>query len=244
MALFKKDKSPVKYSAPIGPEMNFVSNEAFNTIRTNLRFSKIKENCAEVIAITSATPHDGKSYVAINTAYALAKSGLKVLLIDADLRKPTIAKKLNLRTSIGLTELILDMAKVKDVTIKNIFNESLDLIVSGTIPPNPSELLGSDQMKKIIKDLSLKYDYIILDMPPVESVIDTISLSEVLDGAVMVVRHKLTRKSTLRESMRQLDFASIKVLGFVYNAYELENRRYYNSYKYNYNYRYYYKNYK
>ena len=240
MGLFSKKTNNIYYAAPNGPEMSFVSTEAFNTIRTNLRFSRTSENEASVIAITSSTPNDGKSYVAINTAYSLAKSGLKVLLMDGDLRKPTIAKKLNMKNVQGLTELILGMAKFKDVIVKNVFNESLDILMSGTIPPNPSELLSSDEMKDIVRNLKSKYDYIIVDMPPVESVIDTIALAEVLDGVVMVVRHNLTRRSTLKESLRQLDFAGIKILGFVYNGYEIENRYYYN----NYSYRYYYKNYR
>ena len=228
----KSSKKDVRSWIPNGKDASLNTQEAFNTIRTNLRFSHTDKEGAMVIGITSSFPTEGKSYCSINIAYSIARSGSKVLLIEGDLRKPTLAYKMMMRSvgNKGLTDLLCGMTNVKEAITTSSLHENLDVMFSGNVPPNPQELLGSNRMKKLIEALSGAYDYLIIDLPPIVSVSDTLSLSSVLDGVVLVVREKVSQKRLLKDSIRQLKYADIKIFGFVYNDSNMEKNSYYGKY--------------
>ena len=232
----KSNKKEVRSWIPNGKEASVMSQEAFNTIRTNLRFSCVEKEGANVVGVTSSFPAEGKSYCSINIAYSIARSGSKVLLMEGDLRKHTLGYKMKMRTSgtKGLTDLLCGMVNVKEAIVKSNLHENLDVMFSGNVPPNPQELLGSNRMVKLIEALSGAYDYIIIDLPPVMSVSDALSLSKCLDGAVVVVREKVSQKRILKDSIKQLQYAGIKVFGFVYNDVNIEKNSYYGKYGYGY----------
>ena len=220
-----------------GPNMNFAATEAFKVLRTNLMFSFSNEGKGYVIGITSAVQNEGKSSTACNIAYVLAESGAKVLLLEADLRKPTIASKLVLAKTPGLTNLLVSTQEYGDVVQHCAAAEGMDIITSGDIPPNPSELLTSGRMQRLLEQLKEKYDYIIVDLPPVNVVSDAIAISRFLDGILLVVRNEYSDKKCLTEAMRQLSMVDVRILGFVYRDTYLAKKKY--GYRYRYGSRYY-----
>lgn len=239
MGLSKK-KEVRNFVAPIGPNLSFASSEAFNLVRTNIRFSCTKKDSATIVAVTSATPSDGKSYCAINLAYSLSKLDVKTLIIDCDLRKPSVAKKLGIPRKTGLTNLLLGEITSQEAVQKFSLSE-MYFIDSGIIPSNPSEVLASQGMKDLLENLSKEYKYIVLDLPPIGSVSDPVSLSGSVDGVVLVVRKGLTQKRHIREAVRQLQFSGMNIFGFIFNGDLFESKYYKNSYKSYYKY---YRNYK
>lgn len=233
----KRDKKLQADSSLIGPHVSFAAKEAYKLLRTNLMFSFSNEGEGRVIGITSAVQNEGKSLTSCNIACALAETGAKVLLLDADLRRPTIAAKMHLTKALGITNVLVSRMDVEEVIQTNDVMPGLDVISSGDIPPNPSELLGSNRMGKTIEQLRKKYDYIVVDLPPVTVVSDTLAISKYLDGVVVVVRSGISEKKMLAEAMRQLNMVSVRVLGFVYRAdssgkkpYKKRYYRYYNEY--------------
>lgn len=228
----KNNKKGVRSWIPNGKDASIMAQEAFNTVRTNLRFSQIDKEGANVIGVTSSFPAEGKSYCSINIAYSIARSGSRVLLMEGDLRKPTLAYKMKMRTGStkGLSDLLCGMANVKEAVFKSTLHGNLDVMFSGNVPPNPYELLSSNRMVKLVEALGSAYDYIIIDLPPVISVSDTLSLSTCLDGVVVVVREKVSQKRTLKDSVKQLQHAGIKILGFVYNDVNMDKNTYYGKY--------------
>lgn len=228
----KKNKKDVRSWIPNGKDASVISQESFNTIRTNLRFSTVDKEGANVIGVTSSFPAEGKSYCSINIAYSIARSGSKVLLLEGDLRKPTLSYKMKMRTNgiKGLTDLLCGLTNVKEAIAKSNLHENLDVMFSGNVPPNPQELLGSNRMVKLVEALSSAYDYIIIDLPPVISVSDALSLSNCLDGVVVVVRENVSQKRILKDSVKQLQHAGIKIFGFVYNDVNVSKNTYYGKY--------------
>ena len=220
-----------KKNAKIGEELSFASKEAYNLLRTNISFAFPDQAGGRVLGVSSACPQEGKSTTAINLAYSLADADNKVLLIDADMRRPSVCFTLELEMSPGLSNML---AGNKDVNInKGKLLEKLDIITSGDIPPNPSELIGSQKMKDFLDDCRKKYDYVIVDLPPVLSVADTLALSKYIDGVVIIVRHNNAKRRDVVETIRQLEFANAKVVGFVYNKIESKGvARYYKPTKY------------
>ena len=173
----KKDKKKAAQQAPVVDtstlcdDLNFASREAYKRLRTNIMFSFAEEAPCRIIGVTSSLRGEGKSVTAINTAYTMAQSGKKVLLIDADMRIPTVAKKLELPANTsGLSNLLVGVDK-KDEIIQHIKflknNVQLDILTAGELPPNPSELLGSKRMEVLLDTLKKHYNYIIIDLPPV-----------------------------------------------------------------------------
>ena len=228
----KKNKKDVRSWIPNGKDASVMSQESFNTIRTNLRFSTVDKEGANVIGVTSSFPAEGKSYCSINIAYSIARSGSKVLLVEGDLRNPTLSYKMKMRTNgiKGLTDLLCGLTNVKEAIAKSNLHENLDVMFSGNVPPNPQELLGSNRMVKLVEALSSAYDYIIIDLPPVISVSDALSLSNCLDGVVVVVRENVSQKRILKDSVKQLQHAGIKIFGFVYNDVNVSKNTYYGKY--------------
>lgn len=212
-------------------DMDFASTEAFNLLRTNLVLSFPDENRgARVIGLTSTEHAEGKSMTAINMAAALAKAGHKTLLMEGDLRLPVIGKYLKMEKSAGISDFLTGMAELQNIVHRGVGYPEMDVILCGQIPPNPSELLSSQRMAGILHGLGEIYDYVILDLPPVGAVSDPLALLPFLDGMAVVVRHDVTRKPDLTETMRQLQNNNVKVLGFVYNGVDANSRKYYKKY--------------
>lgn len=201
----------------LGPNLDFASSEAYKLLRTNLIFSFPNKEGGKIIGLTSARPQDGKSFSAINLAYALAEAGSRVILIDGDMRRSSLAPTLNMPMAPGLSNYLAGDAK--DVIHKNVLHENLSLITAGDPPPNPVELLGSSRMKLVLDALSQRYDYIILDLPPVNLVADPLVISKYLDGMILVLRHAYTKRREVLEAVRQLKFVNAHIVGFIYNGY-------------------------
>ncbi len=198
-------------------KLSFELSEAFKLLRTNIAFSLPDDGC-KVIGVIGALRGVGKSFVAANLAYSFANSEKKVLLIDGDLRMPTIATKMGLSPAPGLSNFLAGVGVNSAGDIIQKFANNIDVITSGNIPPNPSELLGSEKMRAFLTALKAKYDYIIFDLPPVTIVSDALVLSKIVHGFLLVVRQNVDEKKSIRDMMRQLEFANAKVLGFVMNG--------------------------
>lgn len=223
--------------------LEFTATEQYKLIRANLDFTLPENEKCPVIGVTSSMRGEGKSTTAVNLAYVFAEKGHKVLLIDGDLRIPSIAKKLEIESTPGLTDLLkgkgAQISEFKSHLLSNWF-----ILPSGDIPPNPSELLGSNRMDNVLKQLREFFDYIIVDLPPVNIVSDAVAISHLITGMIVVIREDYTEKKELERCMRQLKLSNVKVLGTVlngsnagagyYNKYR--KYRYYKYYKY---YRYY-----
>lgn len=223
--LKKKNKEQTRSkTAKLGAELDFATKEAYNLLRTNLYFSLPDKTGGKVIGITSACPQDGKSTTSVNISYALAEAGHSVLLIDSDMRRPSVARVLELEKSPGLSNTLA--GECKDAIHSDVLHEKMSVLLSGDIPPNPSELVGSEKMKQILEDYRSRYDYVVVDLPPVNSVSDPIAISKFIDGVVVVVRHNHTRRKEVLDAVRQLKFAEANILGFVYNAYRKNYSRY------------------
>ena len=219
--------------------LNFTATEQYKLLRTNIDFTLPQDEKCHVIGVTSSMRGEGKSTTAINLSYVLAEKGSKVLLIDGDLRIPSVAKKLRIHSTPGLTTLLMN--KSTDVSaFKSSLLDSWYIMPSGEIPPNPSELLGSRRMEKLLVALREQFDYIIIDLPPVNIVSDALSISKFISGMVVVIREEYTEKKELTHCMRQLSLSNVHVLGCVLNEAKANGGSYgkYKKYKY---YRYYYK---
>ena len=217
--------------AKLGAELDFAVTEAYNLLRTNLDFAipaKEGQKRAKIIGSTSACPQEGKSYTSANLAYAFAKNGEKVLLVDADMRRPTLALKLGLPIAPGLSNLLA--GHTGDVIHAGVLHENLSVLTAGNTPPNPSELLGSSRMQHLLDTLAADYDVIIIDLPPVNSVPDPIVVSRYTDGIILVVKHGTSRRKEVLAAVRALRFAKAHVLGTVYNGYTNGGYHYYHHY--------------
>lgn len=232
----KKKDNAEKWNAKtmFGPNMSFATTEAYKLLRANLMFSFSDEGAGHVIGVTSSVQAEGKSSTACNTAYALAEAGAKVLLLDADLRRPSVAAKLGLAKAPGLTNLLVARGDYRDTIQHCTIAPGLDIISSGDIPPNPSELLSSGRMARLMKELTGQYDYVVVDLPPVNVVSDAIAVSKLLDGVVMVVRSGVSEQRMLAEALRQLKLVNVRILGFVYRDNEPGGSRYGKKYGYKY----------
>jgi capsular exopolysaccharide synthesis family protein len=216
----------------IGNRMSFAAAEAYKLLRTNLMFSFSGEESHRVIGMTSSFRGEGKSLTSINLAYTFAEAEKRVLLIEGDMRLPTMAKRLNLTAKPGLSNLLVGLNSVggaiqefqADLGDKIL---TFDVMVSGDIPPNPSELLGSSRMGNLMEKLKERYEYIILDLPPVTAVTDAVLASRIVDGMVVVVRSDHAVRGALAETMRQLNMANARVLGFVFNGAASDGGGYY-----------------
>lgn len=200
----------------VGDDMSYAMREAYNLLRANLDFSLTgREEGGHVIAVTSACPQEGKSSISINLAYTLARAGHKVLLLDADMRMPSLQKILGVSSGMGLSNILAGQA---DAGVKRpVLHTGMELILAGDCPPNPSELIGSATMEGFLAQQRASYDYIVVDTPPVLSVSDALALSKYVDGFIVVVRHGLARRRDVKEAVKALGFSGTKVLGFVYN---------------------------
>lgn len=202
---------------------SFVEQEAYKTLRTNVRFFLQGNGCKRICA-TSGAAGEGKSITLLNLAISMAQTGDKVLLIDADMRRPTLARRLDQKASPGLSNVLAGISTLKESVHKSAYT-NLDILFSGDIPPNPSELLGSEAMQKLIENLSKEYDYILVDTPPVNVVSDACIVTNLMDGVLLLVRQDSSKKDEVRRAVQSLRFTGAKPLGFVLNGVSLEKKK-------------------
>ncbi len=211
-----------------------VIGEAYRTLRTALMLSRAG-SAPRTILFTSASNSEGKTVSSLNTALVFAHTGVRVLLVDVDLRRPRCHKVLGLDNTLGLSQVLAGARPVKEV-IQQTDIDSLWLMTSGSIPPNPSELVGSEKMRETLAELTTQFDVVILDSPPILPVTDGILLSTMVDGVVLVVNSSMTSKQHVRAACAKLAFARAKVFGVLLNQVDVNSqhyqyyRRYYGSY--------------
>lgn len=220
--------------------LEFTALEQYKLIRANLDFTLPENEKCPIIGVTSSMRGEGKSTTAVNLAYVFAEKGSKVLLIDGDLRIPSIAKKLDIDSTPGLADLLRGKSK-EFFGFQQYLLDNWYILPSGDIPPNPSELLGSSRMENVLNQLKETFDYIIVDLPPVNIVSDAVSISGLISGMIVVIREEYTEKKELERCFRQLKLSNVNVLGCVMNEAKSEKGSYrhyrkYRNYKY---YRYY-----
>jgi len=208
----KKPKSPI--------------SEQYRTIRTNIQFSMVDKQLKTLVC-TSSIPEEGKTTTISNLAMTLAQQGQKILLVDADLRKPTIHQLMELKNKNGLTNLLTKKVTPDSAVLKPSKKLNLYILPSGPIPPNPSELLGSKKMKDLVSTLSEEYDLILFDTPPVLAVADAQILSGLCDGVVLVIRSHRTEKKNLVKAKELLDRTKCNLLGTIFNAVDQKEAYYY-----------------
>lgn len=223
----------------LNDDTKFIITEAYKKARTNLIFS-LSTSPNKVITFTSSSPAECKSTTCINMAITLATTGSKVLLIDADMRKPTMHSLLRLDKSRGLSSVLSGMCTVAEAINSNV-RENLDAIVAGPLPPNPAELIGSSNMKELINVLREHYDYILIDTPPVNVVSDSQLFNDLIAGIVFVIRDDVTTHTDVERAMKNIKLANGKVLGFIKAACKTSGgnssyRKSYYNYDYNYTY--------
>lgn len=189
--------------------------ESFRQLRTNLRFANVSGNAKSVL-ITSSLPGEGKSTTATNLAIALAQAGQTVCLVDADLRRPMVGEYLGLSRDAGLTTALVGAADVNDL-LQQWGEDDLYILASGEIPPNPSELLGSENMRLLIERLELVFDHVIIDAPPLLPVTDATVLAQHVGGIVVVVGAQKLKYQDLQKSLSSLEMVGANVLGIVLN---------------------------
>lgn len=232
----KQNDNPNTNTKFLSSSSPFSVQEAYKTLRTNVTFSLPGSDC-KCIGITSANRGEGKSTVAVNLTISLAQLNKRVVLIDCDMRLPTVVTKLGISAKEGLSNYLSGL--IEEVPVVRINNLGVDIIPSGNIPPDATTLINSEAMQELIRHLKESYDYIILDFPPVNIVSDAVLLSGMIDGYLMVVRHDLSEYKKVNEALRQMRFADSKIIGFVYNG-KNNDRKYYKRKGHYYRYDYYY----
>ena len=203
--------------------LDFVSNEAYKTLRTNIPF------CGEdvrLIAVTSATPNEGKTNVTFNLARAFAEDNKRILFIDADIRKSVLEARLGADQEVkGLSHYLTGKAELKDIVYgTNI--DHMDFIGTGPVAPNPSELLGNQKFQRLLEWARSEYQYVMIDCPPIGSVIDAAVVARQCDGAVYVIESEATSWRLAQRGKEQLEKTGCKILGAVLNKVEMSGKRY------------------
>mgnify|MGYP003521036884 CR=1 FL=1 len=204
--------------------------EAIRRLRTNLQFVNASSRPRSIV-VTSALPGEGKTTTASNLALAIADTGSRVVLVDADLRRPSIARVLGIEGAVGLTTVLIGNASIDDV-VQEYGSTSLDVITSGEIPPNPSELLGSQRMTDLLGELTERYDVVILDTAPLLPVTDGVVVAKLADGALVVVGATVANRPHLAAAVAALETVEARVLGVVLNRVPHEKRDSYTYYDY------------
>ena len=206
-------------------------SEAFRTLRTNIQFSSIDKEIRTIV-FTSSTPKEGKTTVAANLASSIAMGDKRVLIIDCDLRRPNLHKLYEIPNFEGLTNVLMGERTLDEVLHYGMKeSNSLSILTSGPLPPNPSELLSSIKMRKFLENVKLEYDMIILDSPPVGLVTDSAVLSTIVDGTILVIESGKTEIEAAQRAKELLDKVNANILGVVLNKIPMGNR---GSYKYSY----------
>lgn len=222
----------------------FDVTEAFRNLKAALSVSVPKKDGGVAIMTTSAYPEDGKTTVTVNLALMFALSDAKVILIDADIRKGRVAKYFKRKSAPGLSDCLSGQNTLDEVIHQSHVNENLSYITCGTHSPKPYELLESNEMKELLAELRTRYDYVIIDTPPVLLISDALAITPITDGTVLVCRHNVSYVSDVTRALNTLQFAKANVLGIVVNDYKApatgkfyggyKKYYYYNSYGYSY----------
>jgi capsular exopolysaccharide synthesis family protein len=215
-----QNRSLISMTAPKSPVA-----EQYRTIRTNIQFSTVDEEISSMI-VTSAGPGEGKSTTAANLAVVFAQQGKKVLLVDADLRKPTAHYTFKVDNHVGLTNILTRQSTINEA-VKRTSQDFLSLLTSGPIPPNPAELMASKTMRQFIADAKRDYDIVLFDSPPVLAVADAQILSNSVDGVVLVVSSGKTELESAKKAKELLEQAQAKILGTVLNNKKVQDSHYY-----------------
>lgn len=200
------------------------ATEAYRVIRTSIQFAQAGKEL-QTIALTSCTPNEGKSTTIANLAVVLTQAGKSVLLIDCDMRNPTVHKNFNLSNKVGLSSCISMGTALSDAVQKTSI-EGLYALTGGVIPPNPSELLGSEQMKNVLQRAKEQYDYVLIDTPPVMPVTDALIVSRFVDGMILVIASAEIKVEMARDVKKQLQHAGANILGVVLNKVRSEHHGY------------------
>ena len=247
MALFKNDQK-AKAKPKFVKAANFVSamaqnvpfsySEAYKALRTNLDFVA-KASGVKCIVVTSALPEESKSTVSINLALTLADSRKSVVLVECDLRKPTMRRYLKLERGLSGLSAVLAGTVTLDEAMQYVEESNIHVLTAGTIPPNPAELLDQERMSKLIGELKERFDYVILDAPPITVVTDAAVVGRMADGALLVVRSRFAPTRTVRLALQRLQAVNIKVLGAVLTRFDTQKAGWrtgysYTSYEYGY----------
>ncbi len=221
MGLFRKKPNTVATvnaeQKALHKNLGFAASEQYRLLRTNIMFTIPEGVKCPVIGVTSSVRGEGKSTTAVNLSYVLAEKDSRVLLIDGDLRRPSVARKMGIESVPGLSNLLLgagaEIASWQSPEHKNWY-----ILPSGDIPPNPSELLGSRRMENVLNSLKESFDYIIIDLPPVNIVSDAMSIARLITGMLVVVREDYATRKELEQCIRQIRLSNVNVLGFVMNG--------------------------
>jgi len=202
--------------------------EAFRALRTNIQFMNPDQSLKSIV-VTSACPGEGKTTLMANLAVSIAQLGKKVICVDSDLRKPALHNVFNILNMKGLTDYLMGMHSLENV-LQSTGIEGLSLITSGLKPPDPSEVLSSQKMKALMKQLSSEYDFVIYDSPPVISVTDAVILSSQTDGVILLVDSRTSARQAVVRAKQTLELANAKILGVVLGKVSKETRGYYHYY--------------
>lgn len=205
-------------------KLPFAVLESYNVLRTNIIFS-LSTSDKNIFAVTSPNPSEGKSTVSVNIATAMAMAEKKILLIDADLRKPVQHIRLSLKNKIGLSDVLCNIAVFDDAVNHDVIT-NLDVITAGTKPPNPSELIGSKAMSQLLETISKKYDCIIIDLPPVNVVSDALGIASSIAGYVFVTRYKATKTTDIEAAIHSINMVNSPILGAILVDVENESGSY------------------
>ncbi len=207
----------------------FQAKEAYKALRTNVMFSMPGGDC-KVVGVTSSVPSEGKSTTAINLSISLAQIGKRVLLIDADMRIPSVAGRMKIKGAPGLSDFLVGEAKVEEA-VRTVDEYGIHVLPAGSIPPDPTGLLEAKQVEHLFSALRNIYDFVVVDLPPVNSVPDAIILAKYIDGYLLAVREKITKHKEVSEALKHLHLANANIVGFVCNggprSSERYNKRYY-----------------
>lgn len=215
----------------LSEKSGFYLQEAYKALRTNVNFALPDTEGCKVVMVTSAMQAEGKSITALNLSITLGQIDKKVLLVDCDLRRPKLARLLDITAPEGLSGVLMDLSKL-DKAIVTSSEYGLDLVLAGDIPPNPAELLSSGRMQKFIAMMRERYDYVILDSPPVDLVVDGVAMSALADGVLFVVRAGQSERGAVIHGIEQLRYADANVLGFVFNGVTSDTASGYGKYRY------------
>ena len=216
----------------------FLVTEAYNALRTNIVFSLPGTKC-KTLVMTSSDRAEGKSTNAINISISLSQLDKKVLIIDGDMRLPTVARKLEIDATPGLSNILIGDAKIRDAVVY-VEDYKLYVLPAGNLPPDPTGLLSSPQMKQLIVELGNSFDYIIIDMPPITTVTDAAIVSPFVDGYLLVARDHSSDYRAIDKMLNILRMVNARILGFVYADAKVGEKKYYKKYgkKYGYGYGY------
>lgn len=201
-----------------------IAAEAYRSLKTNIQYSSFDKEY-KTIVVTSSNPGEGKSTTSGNLALTLAEGESRVLLVDCDMRKPSMHKNFRVTNTYGIADILLQRKKVMDVA--HMYNKNLSIITAGKVPPNPAEMLGSKAMSAFLEEMKEHFDYIILDTPPVQAVADAQILSTKVDGTIIVVRAGVTKKDDVYDTVNTLKKVNANIIGTVLHAVDNSKNKYY-----------------